>query len=330
MSKVSCVFLGILLLFGLDLYGQRKLPPKSREQKKQEKQIKKREQKNKVSATELRWDPRKLPSKSKGYPEISAWHTGTTGIIASDAAEISLFNTSRIGFSKNTELLFRIAEEAFLPNAGLKHFWWGNRHFSLGSEHSLHYPYPGLRILQNTGFKNLVPDSIDIGQGIAMRHELLFSWLMNPRVWGCPDLPAEKILTLRAGSEFYIGFRETEVKPFDYIHTLYHTQLLDGRVLYYGGLQFDSYFGNRFHYSLNGLFYSVDFKKEYAVEANLRFTYYISKHWGLSLSGKGSYVNIADHTKFVCMPLLDITYLVRAGRSAIQHGLSGSNRKRRF
>lgn len=57
--------------------------------------------------------------------------------------------------------------------------------------------------------------------------------------------------------------------PFDYAHTLYHTQLLDGKVLYYGGLQFDSYWGHRFHYSLNGLFYSVDFTKAYAVEGNL-------------------------------------------------------------
>ena len=86
---------------------------------------KKKENSLRQKDTELRWDPRRLPSKSKGFPEISAWHTGTAGIVASDAAEISLFNPTRIGFSKRTEILFRIAEEPFLPNIGLKHRWWG-------------------------------------------------------------------------------------------------------------------------------------------------------------------------------------------------------------
>ena len=82
--------------------------------------------------TELRWNPRKIPDKSKGFPEISSWHTGTAGILPSDAAEISLVNPSRIGFSRKTELLFRIAEEPILPNIGLKHLWWANKRFCFG------------------------------------------------------------------------------------------------------------------------------------------------------------------------------------------------------
>jgi len=322
----------LILIFFMGLCqaeAQRKLPAKSKEQKKMEKQVRKREQGKSRPDTELRWDPRQLPAKSKGYPEISAWHTGTTGIIASDAAEISLFNPVRIGFSKKTEWLFRLAEEPFLPNVGLKHLWWAGKRFSLASEHALYYTYPGLRILQHTGFKQLVPDSVRIGQGFAMRHELLFSWLMNPRVWGCPEPPPERILTLRAGTEFYVGLESTEVQPFDYAHSLYHTQLLDGKVLYYGGLQFDSYFGHRFHYSVNGLFYSVDFSKAYAVEANVRLTYYVSRHFGLSVAGKGAYLNLAGQTKFAGVPLLDLTYLIHPGRSAIRHGLS-KKRKRHF
>ena len=225
-----------LLLWGTissGVYAQRVLPAKSKEQKRTEKQIEKKENSLRQKDTELRWDPRRLPSKSKGFPEISAWHTGTAGIVASDAAEISLFNPTRIGFSKRTEILFRIAEEPFLPNIGLKHRWWGNRRFAWATAHTLYYSYPGLKILQSTGFKELVPDSVQVAQGMAMRHEILFSWLLNPQVWGCPDPSAEKILTLHAGIEGYVGFGNNEVMPFDYAHTLYHTQLLDGQVLYY-------------------------------------------------------------------------------------------------
>ena len=117
-----------LLLWGTissGVYAQRVLPAKSKEQKRTEKQIEKKENSLRQKDTELRWDPRRLPSKSKGFPEISAWHTGTAGIVASDAAEISLFNPTRIGFSKRTEILFRIAEEPFLPNIGLKHLCLG-------------------------------------------------------------------------------------------------------------------------------------------------------------------------------------------------------------
>lgn len=310
--------------------AQRKLPPKSKEQKALEKQMKEKGRAKKQPDTEMRWNPHEIANKSKGYPEISAWHTGTSGIIPSDAAEISLFNPTRIGFSGETELLFRIAEEPFLPNIGVKHLWWANKRFSLASEHTLYYTYLGLKILQNTGFQSLIPDSVKVGQGIAMRHEILFSWLMNPKVWGCPNPPAEKILTLRLGTEFYLKSGGAEVKPFDYGHSLYHTQLLDGKVLYYGGLQFDSYFANRFHYSVNGLFYSVDLRKEYAVEVNLRLTCYVSRRIGISLAGKGAYMHIGDQTKFACIPLLDLTYLVNPGRSVIQHGLYKHKRRRRF
>lgn len=328
MKNLICS-LALLLAGIMTLSAQRKLPPKSREQKLIEKQARKNERQKEQPDTELRWDARQIPSKSQGYPEISAWHTGTTGIIASDAAEISLFNPTRIGFSAKTELLFRIVEEPFLPNLGLKHFYWGNKRFSLASEHTLYYTFPGLKLLQKSGFKDLVPDSIKLNHGIAMRHEILFSWLMNPKVWGCPNPPPERILTLRVGSEFYIGIGETEVKPFDYVHTLYHTQLLNGKVLYYGGLQFDSYFGNRFHYSLNSLYYSVDMKKDYTIEANLRLTYYLSKHIGISVAGKGAYMNMGGETKFACIPLLDLTYLVRPGRGTIKHGLYKSKRRKR-
>ncbi len=122
MMKKAWICFVFLFLAGMwQAEAQRKLPVKSRGQKEMDKQTKKNERAARQSATELRWDPRELPNKSKGYPELSAWHTGTTGIIASDAAEISLFSPTRVGFSKRTELLFRIAEEPFLPNAGLKH-----------------------------------------------------------------------------------------------------------------------------------------------------------------------------------------------------------------
>lgn len=325
--KLIFFLLLVLLIFHPEIYGQRRLPGKSREQKSAEKQVKKKEKQSDQSGTDLRWDQRKIPSKSMGIPEISAWHTGTAGIIPSDAAEISLFNATRIGFSRQTELLFRIAEEAFLPNAGIKHSWWKNKRFALASEHTLYYTYPGLKILQKTGFKDLVPDSVRINQSLAMRHEILFSWLMNPSEWGCLNPAPERILSLRLGTEFAIRFGDSEIRPFDYLHSLYHTQLLDGKVLYYGGLQFDSYFANRFHYSLNALFYSVDFKKEYAAEANLRLTYYPIRRLGISATCKGAYINIGDRSKFACLPLLDLTWLINPGRTTIQHGLYKNKRK---
>lgn len=327
MKILFCLLLWWTISSGV--YAQRVLPAKSKEQKRTEKQIEKKENSLRQKDTELRWDPRRLPSKSKGFPEISAWHTGTAGIVASDAAEISLFNPTRIGFSKRTEILFRIAEEPFLPNIGLKHRWWGNRRFAWATAHTLYYSYPGLKILQSTGFKELVPDSVQVAQGMAMRHEILFSWLLNPQVWGCPDPSAEKILTLHAGIEGYVGFGNNEVMPFDYAHTLYHTQLLDGKVLYYGGLQFDSYWGHRFHYSLNGLFYSVDFTKAYAVEGNLRLTYYVSRHFGLSAVCKIPYIRINEKSGWTYVPLLDLTYLIHPGRTVIRHGLYKNKRRQR-
>lgn len=325
---MKIVFLFFLFLFSWELSAQRMLPVKSREEKKSQKQIEKRS-KEQVTVEEERWNPRTLPVKSKGIPEVSAWHTGTAGIIAGDAAELSLFNQSRIGFSKSTELLFRIAEEPFLPNIGLKHRWGGKHKLFLSSEHTLYYTYPVLKILQKTGFKDLIPDSVQINHGIAMRNELILSWLMNPRVFGCPALAPERILSVRAGVEFYAGFGNTRVKPFDYAHSFYHSQVLDHKLLYYGGLQFDSYFSNRFHYSVNGLYYNVDATKDFAVEANLRLTYYVSRRVGISAACKAAYTGIADKSKIACLPLLDFTYLVNPGRTTIKHGLFKSKRRMR-
>lgn len=322
------IFLVILLSMSRELFAQQAFFSGVQRLKGWENQGAVRRQMKGQSGQELKWDVRRLSAKSKGYPEISPWHPGTTGIIASDGAEISFLGQTRIGFTKKPELLFRIAEEPFVPNVGLKHFWCGNRHLSFGSEHTLYYTYPGLRILQHTGFKELVPDSVRIGQGVAMRHELLFSWLINPSVWGCLKLPSEKILTLRMGTEFYIGFGNSEVRSFDYAYSLYHTQILDGKVLYYGGLQFDSYFGKRMHYSVNGLYYNVDLKQGHAFETNLRLTYYVSSHWGVSLAGKIASIAIGEDKKFTCIPFLDLTYLIRPGRSTIQHGLFKNNHRK--
>lgn len=322
--KIGLLFL--LVFLGWELSAQRVLPAKSREEKKTQKQIGKRA-KEQVTVEEERWDPRTLPGRSKGVPEVSSWHTGTAGIIAGDAAEISLFNQSRIGFSKSTELLFRIAEEPFLPNIGLKHRWLGKHKLFLSSEHTLYYTYPVLKILQATGFKDLVPNSVRVNHGLAMRNELIFSWLMNPRVFGCPALTPERILSVRAGVEFYAGFGKTQVQPFDYAHSLYHSQLLNKKLLYYGGLQFDSYFSNRFHYSVNGLYYNVDATKEFAVEVNLRLTYYVSRRVGISAACKGAYMQVAGKSEMACLPFLDFTYLVNPGRTTIKHGLYKNRRK---
>lgn len=314
------------ILLSWHLSAQRVLPAKSREQKNTEKQIKKRSEEN-VTVEEQRWDVRSIPVKSKGVPEVSAWHTGTAGIIADDAAEISLFNQSRIGFSKSTELLFRLTEEPFLPNFGLKHRWCGRRSFFLASEHTLYYTYPVLKILQATGFKGLIPDSVKVNHGFAMRNELILSWLMNPRVFGCPGNVPERILSLRAGIEFYAGIGDTEVRPFNYAHSLYHSQVLDNKLLYYGGLQFDSYFSDRFHYSINGLFYNVDATKEYAVEANLRLTCYVSRRFGISAACKAAYISVGEKSEIACLPFIDLTYLVNPGRQAIKHGLFRQKRR---
>ena len=125
---------------------------------------------------EVKWLPRDNQIHSKGRPIISPGHTGTAGIIKNDGAELSLFNPSRIGMTENTELLFRIGEECILPNIGIKHRWWKNDRFALSSEHYLYYTWPFLKIIQSTGIKDLIPDSVPIKQGIAMRHEILFSW----------------------------------------------------------------------------------------------------------------------------------------------------------
>ncbi len=130
-----------------------------------------------------RWLNRERSSR-QGSPELSAWHSGTAGIIRSNAAELNLTSPSKIGFSKNTELLLRIGEELFLPNIGIRRRWWHNDRLHLTTEHSLHYTWPLLKLLQSTGFKELVPDTATLGQGIAMRNEVQFSWLMNPQIPG--------------------------------------------------------------------------------------------------------------------------------------------------
>ncbi|MDR1755858.1 MAG: hypothetical protein LBR65_02725 [Culturomica sp.] len=287
-----------------------------------------------------RWLNREQSSRH-GSPELSAWHTGTAGIIRSDAAELNLTSPSKIGFSKNTELQLRIGEELFMPNIGIRRRWRHNERLHLTTEHSLHYTWPVLELLRSTGFKELIPDTATLGQGVALRNEVQFSWLMNPQIPGCPPSP-ERILTARAGAEFYAGAGKSGVVPFDWFHALYHTQILDGKTLWYGGVQFDSYFLQRFHYSLNLLCYSVDLKKDYALEGNARLTWFFSRRMGISASCRAACVQIAEavpaenaghpgrrEAKLRVLPLVDLTYLVNPGRGGIQHGLFKSSRRKR-
>lgn len=277
-----------------------------------------------------KWLQRDNVRRSKGRPVVSAWHSGTAGIIKSDGAELTLFDVSRIGMTEKSELLFRIGEEWILPNAGIKHRWRGNDRFIFSSGHHLYYPWPFLRILQKTKIKDLVPDTVPIKQGIAMRHELLFSWLINPQVSGCPDPAAEKILTFRAGVEFYVGQDNRKIQPFSWFHTLYHTRIFQNECLYYGGVRFDSYFSRAFHYSADALYYNVGFSRDFAAESNLRLTCYVSRRIGISASCKAAYMKIAApvrKNRFSVLPLLDVTYLIHPDRGEIQHGLFRNRKK---
>lgn len=292
-----------------------------------------------------RWVKAAPPSRSKGQPVTSSWHTGTAGIIKNDGAEISLFNATRIGMTKSTELQFRIAEEWLMPNVGLKHNWMHGEKLFFSSEHSLYCPWPGLKMAQKSGYKDLIDDSVTIGFGVAMRHELILSWLMNPMVAGCPNPAPERILSFRLGTEFYLGGGDTP--PFDYFHSLYHTQVLDKKMLYYGGAQFDSYFSHRFHYSVNALFYSVDFSSQFAAEGNARLTCYFWRRFGISLACKAAYIRVSEPLgvekefdgtwmmqydndgRFSVLPFIDLTLLVHPDRGEIRHGLFKNRRRRR-
>lgn len=318
----------LILLYGGELVAQSKLPRKTKEQKRAEKRLSEQETAQERMEKTLMWNPRQAKYRKHGLTEVSPWHNGTAGILASRQGEISLLAPTRIGFSRKTEWLFRIVEMPFLPNVGLKHQWWKNRRLALATEHTLYYTYPLFKMLQTSGFKALVPDTVSVPQQGAMRCDLLFSWLINPRIEGCPVIMPEMILTWRGGAEFNLWNPQSQIRPFDYFHTLYHTQLLDNKVLYYTGLQFDSYFSYRFRYSLNGLYYTANFTKAGAIEANARLTYRLSPHLGISAAAKGAYIRIQGSDKFTCLPLLDLTYYVRPGRGVVKTDLF--KRKRRY
>lgn len=309
------ILLSMYLLWGSVCLAQRKQPRKTKEEKQAERQTEEDK-----SYDKLMWDPRQAHPRKHRPPVPTVWQTGSAGIIPSEQGEISLFTPSRIGFSKQTEWLVRIAEMPFLPNIGLKHRWWGNRRFVFSSEHTLLYTYPMLKILQNTGLKSLVPDTAAIPQQLAMRLDLLLSWLVNPRIDGCPGGFPEMMLTLKAGSEFNLWNPQSDIRPFDYLHAFYHTQLLDNKALYYAGLQLDSYFSHRFRYSLSGTGYSVDLTRSYAVEANVRLNFRISPHLGISAVAKGAYIHIQHVHKFTCLPLLDLTYYIHPDRRTVRTG----------
>lgn len=297
------------------------------------------------SKDENRWLQQKIPGKSKGTPVTSAWHTGTAGIIKSDGAELSLINTSRIGMTKSSELLLRIGEEWVMPNIGIKHRWAASNRLFFASEHMLYCPWPGLYMLRASGYKDLIADSVKIGPGLAMRHELILSWLMNPQVPGCPDPAPERILSFRIGTEFYIG--KDRIPPFDWFHALYHTRILDKKVLYYGGVQFDSYFSNRFHYSMNALCYTSDLSSDLALEGNIRLTWYIGRRFGISAACKAAYIRMDEpadalpssangvlfppaekENRLSILPFIDFTLLINPDRGQIRHGLFRNRRKR--
>lgn len=44
-----------------------------------------------VAQDAVKWLQRDNAIRSKGRPVVSAWHTGTAGIIKNDGAELSLF-----------------------------------------------------------------------------------------------------------------------------------------------------------------------------------------------------------------------------------------------
>ena len=69
--KIGFYLLVMCLGLGQGLFAQRKLPPKSREQKKLEKQVNRKQYKENEPEIELRWNTHKVSSINSIYPLVS-------------------------------------------------------------------------------------------------------------------------------------------------------------------------------------------------------------------------------------------------------------------
>ncbi|MCT4614506.1 MAG: hypothetical protein N4A49_06490 [Marinifilaceae bacterium] len=218
---------------------------------------------------------------------------------------LSLISKSRYGNFPNTELLTDLSLIAFAPNIGFKHIWYkGNFYFS--SQHSIYYPTPGLKFMQNTGFKDQVSKYYDIPNIFTFNNQLIGSYILNKEKVKCNSKIPDLILSLRMGIEFS-AIGKGDIVPYLTYYFLYNRSYTyrESKKTLFAGLNLDGNIYHQFNFSINADYYKMD--SDFAIESMGKAIWNINHTYAVAAGYKFNYLDCQFGTQYILTPILDLT-----------------------
>jgi len=236
------------------------------------------------------------------------WSSQTAKVVPYKETHISAITRSRYGNFPKTEINSSLLLSALAPNIGFKHQWIGERTI-LSSQHTFFYPTVGLRLMLNTGFKDLVPKNSHIPQLFAFRNEIILSHVINKNTRKCFFKTPPMILTGRLGVDFAIVDGEYVVPPLDFFNFYHRSSIfIENRKLYFLGVALDGNLYRAFNFSLMATLYSIDASSEIAIENKAMIHWNKNNRFAFSFGIHTSYGMYNHENNFGFVPQIDFVY----------------------
>lgn len=194
------------------------------------------------------------------YAQHPVWTTGNARVVPQSYIELSLTELSKYGLPYNMELMAQVPAIAAVPNLGIKKQWLrksGDWYFA--SRHHAYYPGIAFRLLQLTGYRSVLDDTIQMPFILSFTNELMFSkWLIQASSCEAQNY----LLTLRAGlKNAMVGSADT-VPLFEYPFIFHETQVFQQKNVWYVGIDLDGSLSESMNFCVDIDFYSVNWLVE--------------------------------------------------------------------
>ncbi len=233
------------------------------------------------------------------------WSYGTARTLPAGQQEFGILHPFQIGASNRLEVSAQpLLGLTLIPNISFKYQWY-NEGWMITSRHAYSMPTMLLRTIRETGWKDMIPDTLEVPYVFDFRNEVLVT----------RQLAREMLITGRIGFEFSLKASGDSLPELNQPLIFLRSTTLNNRPLLYIGIQYDTRIYRQFNGMADLAFYSSGFGlKDWAIEHKGYFIWNRSLKFAALIGYKMSYGSYPTGNRFFIIPVADLIWKLNVKR----------------
>lgn len=242
---------------------------------------------------------------SPGFTQQMLWSYGTARTLPTGQQEFGILHPFQIGASDNLEVSAQpLLGLTLCPNISFKNQWYKDM-WIISSRHAFCMPTMLLRTIRETGWKDFIPDTLEIPYVFNFRNEFLATRQLNLNMK----------ITAKAGFEFSLRAGGDSLPALSHPLVYLRSTTLNNRVLWYAGAQYDTKVYKNFNAMADLCFISSGLGiKDWAIEHKGYFIWNKSLKFAVLIGYKMSYGSYPDKNRYFIIPVADLIWKLNIKR----------------